>query len=239
MGIDLELWRARIGCNNGSTSKDCPRRVPTIVLRGGYRCMKGIIMCASIIIALCGDVELNPGPVFGQNGEIIDETNPREHYRYSGQVHERLGRFAYVPRDERQSTNNWTQEAMDTNIGRNNSEQHSFPPPQVPFPGMQGAGAGLNAMTSDGSTDMTSILLKITSQLGALRLEVSEWKAEMNGRFDLMRCELESEIDSLNARIASLEDKTRENNLIFFGLPDEENEKVTACEEKVRKVLLT
>ena len=66
MGIDVNLWRARIGLNNPSTKSGMQTRMAGIVLSltGARRCLH-VLLLLTFLTVLAGDVELNPGPIDG------------------------------------------------------------------------------------------------------------------------------------------------------------------------------
>ena len=64
MGVDITVWRARIGCFicRGKRIK----RLKVIILTNGIKKSISLILrvstCMAVLILLCGDVETNPGP---------------------------------------------------------------------------------------------------------------------------------------------------------------------------------
>ena len=67
MGINIVLWRARIGCF--SQPKKSVYRIKTLLIPKGVQCRfltsVCLVTCIAAIILTCGDVESNPGPPKG------------------------------------------------------------------------------------------------------------------------------------------------------------------------------
>lgn len=73
MGIAIDLWRIRIGCfspriNRGASSNKhffpvfATKKTACILLSASIRLLK-VCLCFSLLLLLCGDVEVNPGPL--------------------------------------------------------------------------------------------------------------------------------------------------------------------------------
>lgn len=102
-----------------------------------------------------------------------------------------------------------------------------------------------------GQTEQTSHidqrLTAMESVIGERFREVSEAQAELARDMDILhdRCEnLQSENSQLHDKVSTLEDKldylenqSRRNNLLFYGIPTVSNEMWSDCEEKVKDVL--
>lgn len=80
MGIAIDLWRIRIGCfspriNRGASSNKhffpvfATKKTACILLSASIRLLK-VCLCFSLLLLLCGDVEVNPGPL-SQNMKSI------------------------------------------------------------------------------------------------------------------------------------------------------------------------
>ena len=89
MGIDIIAWRVRIGCfsgygNSSNSERKCTRfvrscyNIPTSAMRV---CVKMSILLM-ILIVMAGDVELNPGPLYGTRQTKLtfsDKSDKSEH----------------------------------------------------------------------------------------------------------------------------------------------------------------
>lgn len=61
MGVGIEQWRARIGRFSGGRSIE-RIRIDRLTLRSKHSLILNFIVVTFIVLSLCGDVELNPGP---------------------------------------------------------------------------------------------------------------------------------------------------------------------------------
>lgn len=61
MGISVQLWRARIGGFSGKRYKE-RLRIGRITLGSRHGLFTNFIVATMIVLTLCGDIELNPGP---------------------------------------------------------------------------------------------------------------------------------------------------------------------------------
>lgn len=194
-------------------------------------------MCVCIIIALCGDVEKNPGPP-KQNEDSQKQDQGRE---YNRGLHSRFSQYKYQPRADRKidTSDSDIDNEMDTDNLRTEQSQQGFhqtlASPIFTFTAPSDPGAGADPNLSN--VDVNTMLFTITTQISALRDDVNNWRRDLNKKCDEMRFEFESELDSMHARVTRLEDEAKQNNLIFFGIDDMINESAIACEDKVRKVM--
>ena len=60
--------------------------------------------------------------------------------------------------------------------------------------------------------------------------------AKIKGLFDLNK-EIEGRLKAVEAKISHLEDYSRRENLLFFGIADEKDETAEACESKVMEIV--
>ena len=99
------------------------------------------------------------------------------------------------------------------------------------------------------SGDMEGLLSEIHTKLGKLdqlddiNRKLDDFQSQMNN-MQFMQNNLEKEntemkktISQLTSKVPYLESQTKRDNLVFFGIPEQQEETWDDCEDKVRKVL--
>ena len=99
------------------------------------------------------------------------------------------------------------------------------------------------------SGDMEGLLSEIHAKLGKLdqlddiNRKLDNFQSQMNNmRFmqnnlEKENTEMKKTISQLTSKVSYLEGQTKRDNLVFFGIPEQQEETWDDCEDEVRKVL--
>ena len=120
--------------------------------------------------------------------------------------------------------------AMETNTG--NIEARS-PADTFRFSGPQDCPPGNNTNNISNSELILLEIRKINQQFDDFRAEVKNWQLQMDNRITTVEHSVANVMDKLD----DLENRSRRNNLLFFGVDDKPGETWKESEQKVREGL--
>lgn len=211
MGVDIEQYRRVIGLGGFAPMNRTLRRVHSYCFRSGNEARKAVLFIASLLMLISGDIELNPGP--GPNNR------PRSYYSDTSRPK--------VQPHYRQTT-------MFEQHFQNSASNFNFAEPHQTQPGMEGRNHPSVSTNQDtGSNAILEEIRKMNAKFDNFRAEVSDWRQQIDGRMTTV----EQKVDNIFVKLDDLENRSRRNNLLFFGVDDKENESWEESEEKVRNLI--
>ena len=239
MGVDIAMWRVRIGCfcqPNRSVNRLRVLTLPKSTYKLCFMCVRAT-MCLSIMLMLCGDVEINPGPPKSDNSRKF--ANQRASTWASGAT----GTASDIPDSIRGAS-----EGVTTRQRKISSYTHSQP--------LQDATRSprLNDTGSCDNSDMYNFLkqmkVDLDSQNKQVVSDISRINSKMDSLFstisDLKRdneclkrdnISLKKEVSKMQQKLDQYENQSRRNNLRFNGISGKINEPWSVTEDKLRTFL--
>lgn len=215
MGVDLNVYRVRIG--TFTMPNKCRRTLHGYKI-GYLTVRKGLRLCVlfGLLLVICGDVEVNPGPATGR-----------------GSVQRSQGRQTQLSFSQAAVASPPTSEPR---TRQQRQQQNRFPDPNTPPFNSTGSTnsadvlAYLQDMRSEFRTDLSSLNNKIDD----ISLTINNLKAE-NESLKEENKRLWAEIDGMKKKTDRIEGHTRRNNLRINGIDGTLNESWSETERKVRE----
>ena len=183
----------------------------SVIHVGGKK--KTVVACIVVmyLLMLCGDIETNPGP----NSPERSLSNPPRQSGAEPSYKAKLEQFRFKPgrqEDTRESDGVFmADDGMDQNVDESTEPQQQNVDPVL------------------------AELQKMGRQFADFRNEVRGWRNELNERI----VKVEEKVNVLEEKLDDLENRSRRNNLLFFGITDSQNESWDDSEKKLKEFMKT
>jgi hypothetical protein len=208
MGIDISVWRSRIGTFSSRSPR--PKFVSPAILLGRPSMLLRVAVLLSLLVLSAGDVERNPGPGPG-TGTSRGRGGTLSQQRLS--FGEGTFRDGAITRNARLSQSSRPTPA----------EERRHLGGQVPAP-----------VQHDDQYDMLQTIINNIADIGGKLDNVTE---KLDREILTLRKEnsaLKSRVSDLEERQDILEAHSRRNNLIFYGIEEQGKETWAETETKVK-----
>lgn len=216
MGIGIVAWRVAIGLfvqPNKQRSRMRGLKVPISLCRKGLQW----ILFLSLLLAVSGDIELNPGPrVRGNNDNCSQPTTGHSDVATGTRSRQRtLSSYASQPQTDGRRDS--------VGLPRQNQDMFDF---------LRGMKSDLDSQNAKVTRDISQVNTKIdaiSDSITCLRAENEKLKSENQA--------LRLEMAGLRGQFDKLEGYSRRNNLRINGIPGCINEKWSDSENTVRNFI--